>query len=180
MLLDIIFAVLIVFAVLKGYQRGLIIGLFSLVAVIIGLAAAMKLSVVIADYLGKAVNISDKWMPVVSFAVVFLLVILLIRLGAKLIEKTVEMAMMGWLNKIGGIILFAAIYITVFSVLVFYAEQLKLLQQDTIDKSVAYSFIQPWGPKAINGFGSIVPVFKDMFSTLEHFFEGVATNISGN
>jgi len=180
MLLDIIFAVLIVFAVLKGYQRGLIIGLFSLIAVIIGLAAAMKLSVVIADYLGKAVNISDKWMPVVSFAVVFLLVILLIRLGAKLIEKTVEMAMMGWLNKIGGIILFAAIYITVFSVLVFYAEQLKLLQQDTIDKSVAYSFIQPWGPKAINGFGSIVPVFKDMFSTLEHFFEGVATNISGN
>ncbi|HQV54150.1 MAG: CvpA family protein [Chitinophagaceae bacterium] len=179
MLLDIIFAVLIVFAVLKGYQRGLIIGLFSLIAVIIGLAAAMKLSVVIADYLGKAVNISDKWMPVVSFAVVFLLVILLIRLGAKLIEKTVEMAMMGWLNKIGGIILFAAIYITVFSVLVFYAEQLKLLQQDTIDKSVAYSFIQPWGPKAINGFGSIVPLFKDMFSTLEHFFDGVATNISG-
>ena len=179
MLLDIIFAVLIVFAVLKGYQRGLIIGLFSLIAVIIGLAAAMKLSVVIADYLGKAVNISDKWMPVVSFAVVFLLVILLIRLGAKLIEKTVEMAMMGWLDKIGGIILFAAIYITVFSVLVFYAEQLKLLQQDTIDKSVAYSFIQPWGPKAINGFGSIVPLFKDMFSTLEHFFDGVATNISG-
>ena len=180
MLLDIIFAVLIVFAVLKGYQRGLIIGLFSLIAVIIGLAAAMKLSVVIADYLGKAVNISDKWMPVVSFAVVFLLVILLIRLGAKLIEKTVEMAMMGWLNKIGGIILFAAIYITVFSVLVFYAEQLKLLQPDTIDKSVTYSFIQPWGPKAINGFGSIVPLFKDMFSTLEHFFDGVATNISGN
>lgn len=180
MLLDIIFAALIVFAVLKGYQRGLIVGLFSLVAVIIGLAAAMKLSVVMADYLGKAVNISNQWMPVISFAVVFLLVILLIRLGAKAIEKTVEMAMMGWLNKIGGIILFAAIYITVFSVLVFYAEQLKLLQPDTIDKSVTYSFIQPWGPKAINGFGSVVPLFKDMFSALEHFFEGVATNISRN
>jgi len=133
-----------------------------------------------ADYLGKAVNISNQWMPVISFAVVFLLVILLIRLGAKAIEKTVEMAMMGWLNKIGGIILFAAIYITVFSVLVFYAEQLKLLQPDTIDKSVTYSFIQPWGPKAINGFGSVVPLFKDMFSALEHFFEGVATNISRN
>ncbi len=180
MLLDILFAALIVFAVLKGYQRGLIIGLFSLVAVIIGLAAAMKLSVVMADYLGIAVNISSQWMPVISFAVVFLLVILLIRLGAKVIEKTVQMAMMGWLNKIGGILLFVAIYITVFSVLIFYAEQLKLLQQDTIDKSVTYSFIQPWGPKAINGFGSVVPLFKDMFSALEHFFEGVATNISGN
>lgn len=180
MLLDIIFVVLIVFAVLKGYQRGLIIGLFSLVAIIIGLAAAMKLSVVMADYLGKAVHVSDEWMPVISFAVVFLLVILLIRVGAKALEKTAEMAMMGWVNKLGGIILFAAIYITVFSVLVFYAEQLKLLQPDMINKSVTYSFIQPWGPKAINGFGSIVPLFKDMFEELKQFFEGVTTNISGN
>lgn len=180
MLLDIIFAALIVFAVLKGYQRGFIIGLFSLVAVIIGLAAAMKLSIVMADYLGKAVNISDRWMPVVSFAVVFLLVILLIRLGGKAIEKTVEMAMMGWLNKLGGMLLFVVIYITVFSVLIFYAEQLKFLQPDTIEKSITYSFIQPWGPKAINGLGSILPIFKDMFSALKQFFEGVATNISGN
>lgn len=178
MLLDLIFAVLIVLAILKGYQRGLIIGLFSLVAVIIGLAAAMKLSVVMATYLGKAVNLSDEWLPVISFAVVFLLVILLIRLGGKLIEKTVQFAMMGWLNKLGGIVLFSAIYITVFSVLVFYAEQLKLLQPDTISKSLTYSFVQPWGPKAINSFGSLIPLFKDMFEDLKNFFEGVATNIS--
>ena len=178
MLIDIIFAVLIVFAVLKGYQRGLIIGLFSFVAVVVGLAAAMKLSVVMADYLGKAVNVSDEWLPVISFAVVFLLVILLIRLGAKAIEKTVELVMMGWLNKLGGIILFVAIYSTVFSVLIFYAEQLKLVQPDTINQSVTYSFIQPWGPKAINGFASILPVFKDMFEELKQFFGGVATTIS--
>lgn len=180
MLLDFIFVVLIVFAVLKGYQQGLIVGLFSLVAVIIGLAAAMKLSVVMASYIGKAVKLSDEWLPVISFAVVFLLIILLIRLGAKAIEKTVEFALMGWLNKIGGIVLFAAIYITVFSVLIFYAEQLKILQPDTINKSITYSFIQPWGPKAINGMGSVIPLFKDMFEELNNFFEGVATNISCN
>ncbi|MBK6381934.1 MAG: hypothetical protein IPF69_00430 [Chitinophagaceae bacterium] len=86
--------------------------------------------------------------------------------------------LLGWVNKIGGIILFTAIYITVFSVLLFYAEQMKLLQADTIDKSVTYSFVQPWGPKAMNGFGSIVPIFKDMFSELEQFFDGVAKEIS--
>lgn len=178
MLIDLIFVVLIVFAVVKGFQRGLIVGLFSLIAVIIGLAAAMKLSVVMAHYLGKAVNLSDEWLPVISFAVVFILVILLIRLGAKAIEKTVEFAMMGWLNKLGGILLFTALYITIFSVLLFYAEQLKLVQADTIDKSITYSFIQPWGPKAIDGIGSIIPIFKDMFKELKQFFGGVATNIS--
>lgn len=178
MLIDLIFAVILVLAILKGYQRGLVIGLFSLVAVIIGLAAAMKLSTVVAGYIGKAVKVSEEWLPVISFAVVFLIVLLLIRLGARAIEKAIEVVLLGWVNKIGGIILFAAIYITVFSVLLFYAEQMKLLQADTIDKSVTYSFVQPWGPKAMNGFGSIVPIFKDMFSELEQFFDGVAKEIS--
>jgi membrane protein required for colicin V production len=178
MLLDIIFAVIIVFAIIKGYQRGLIVGLFSLIAVIIGLAAAMKLSTLAAGYIGKAVKISDQWLPIISFAVVFLIVVLLIRLGARVIEKTVEVALLGWVNKLGGIILFAAIYIVVFSVLLFYAEQVKLLQPETIQQSVTYSFVQPWGPKAINGFGSIIPVFKDMFGDLESFFDGVAKDMS--
>ncbi len=178
MLLDLIFAAIIVFAILRGYQRGLIVGLFSLVAVIIGLAAAMKLSTVVAGYIGKAVKVSDEWLPIISFAVVFLIVILLIRLGANAIERTIEVAMLGWVNKIGGIIFFAAIYTVVFSVLLFYAEQVKLIQPETINKSVTYSFVQPWGPKAINGFGAVIPVFKDMFGELERFFDGVAKDIS--
>ena len=178
MLLDLIFAVIIVLAIIKGYQRGLVVGLFSLVAVIIGLAAAMKLSTVVAGYIGKNVKVSDQWLPIISFAVVFLIIILLIRLGAKAIEKVVQVAMLGWVNRLCGIVLFAAIYIVVFSVLLFYAEQMKLIQPETINKSVTYSFVQPWGPKAINGFGSIIPVFKDMFGELEYFFDRVAKKIS--
>lgn len=177
MLLDIIFAVIIVLALFKGYQRGLIVGLFSLVAVIIGLAAAIKLSAVAAKYIGSAVKISVQWMPVISFAVVFLIVVLLIRLGANAIEKTVEVVMLGWLNRLCGIILYAAIYLVVFSVLLFYAEQVKLLQPETIQQSVTYKYVQPWGPKVINALGNIIPLFKDMFGELEQFFDGVAKKI---
>lgn len=178
MLLDIIFAVIIVLAILKGYQKGLIVGLFSLVTVIVGLAAAMKLSTVVAGYIGKAVKVSDQWLPIISFAVVFFIVLLLIRLGARAIEKTVELAMLGWVNKVGGVIFFAAIYTTVFSVLLFYTEQMKLIQPETITTSVTYSFVQPWGPKAINGFGTVIPIFKDMFEQLELFFDGVAQKMA--
>ena len=178
MLLDLIFAGIIILAVVKGYQRGLVVGLFSLIAVIIGLAAAMKLSTVVAGYIGKAVKISDQWLPVISFAIVFFIVILLIRLGARAIESAVEVAMLGWVNKIGGIILFAAIYTVVFSVLLFYAEQMKWIQPEMISKSITYSFVQPWGPRVINGFGAVIPVFKDMFGELQDFFDGMAKKIS--
>ncbi|MGB3006942.1 MAG: CvpA family protein [Chitinophagaceae bacterium] len=178
MLLDFIFAIIIVFAIYKGYQRGLIVGLFSLAAVIIGIAAAMKLSAVVAGYIGKAVKVSDQWLPVISFIIVFIFVLLLVRLGANLIEKLAESILLGWANKLGGILLYAVIYTIIFSVLLFYAGQLSLLKPEMINKSVTYSFIQPWGPKVIDGFGSIVPIFKDLFGELESFFGGIAKEIS--
>lgn len=178
MILDLVFAVILVLAVIKGYQRGLVVGLFSLVAVIIGLAAAMKLSAVVAGYIGDAVKVSDEWLPIISFVLVFILVVILIRLGANAIERTVEVVLLGWLNRLGGILLYAVIYTIVFSVLVFYAVQVDLLQPATIEKSVTYPFIQPWGPKVINGIGSVIPIFKDMFAELEQFFEGVAKRIA--
>ena len=178
MILDLLLAVVIILAVIKGFQRGLIIGVFSLVAVIIGLAAAMKLSIVVAGYVGEAVNVSDEWLPVISFALVFIAVVLLIRLGANAIERTVEIVMLGWVNRLGGVLLYAAIYIVVFSVLLFYAEQVDLIRPETIEKSLTYSFIQPWGPKVIDSISTIIPFFKGMFSDLELFFENVSKKIS--
>jgi membrane protein required for colicin V production len=178
MLLDIIFLVILVLAVIKGYQRGLILGVFSLVAIIIGLAAALKLSAAVAGYIGQAINVSDRWLPVISFVVVFFLVLLSIRWGARLLQKTVEVTTLGWVNRLGGIMLYAAVFIIVYSILLFYAGQLNLLKPDTIRHSATYSFVKPWGPKVINGLAGLIPFFKDMFTQLESFFDGVAKKIS--
>jgi len=178
MILDLIFAVIIVLAIIRGYRRGLIVGIFSLLAIVIGLAAAMKLSTVVADYIGKAVKISDQWLPIIAFAVVFFVVVLLVRLAANAMQKMVETIMLGWVNRLGGIIFYIAIYATIFSVILFYAEQMQIVKPATKQKSVTYSYVQPLGPKAINAIGSVVPLFKDMFEDLQQFFGTVSKKIS--
>lgn len=178
MLIDIIFAVFLLLALMRGYRQGLIIGLFSLLSIIVGLAAAMKLSTVVAGWLGDSVNVSKEWLPLISFILVFFVVLLLIRLGAKAIESAVEVVLLGWINKLAGILLYAVIGLLVFSVLLFYAEQMKLIQPATIRESVSYPLVQPWGPKVINGIGSVIPIFKDMFSELEEFFGNLSRKIS--
>lgn len=174
MFIDIVFALLMVMAFLKGFQRGLIIAVFSLLAVIVGLAAAMKLSAVAATYIDDAIKISSRWVRVISFALVFFIVVLLIRWAANLIEKGAKFAMLGWVNRIGGFLFYAAMYTIILSVLLFYASQIKLMSSDTFEKSVTWAFIQPWGPKVINSLGEIIPFFKDMFQQLQHFFEGLS------
>jgi membrane protein required for colicin V production len=177
MILDLTLAVVLILAIIKGYRQGLIIAIFSFLAIIVGLAAAIKLSLVVAGYIGKAVKVSDQWLPVISFAVVFIVVILLVRWGAGLLQKSVEFAMLGWINKIGGILLYCAIYILIFSVIIFYAEQLNLLKPGTKKDSVTYEYIQPLGPKVIDGVGKIIPVFKGMFFELQEFFGTVSKEI---
>jgi len=176
-MLDIIFAILIIVACIKGFQKGLIIALFSIVAFIIGLAAALKLSSVVAGWLSNSTNVSAKWLPFLSFALVFFIVILLVRWGGKLIEKTFQMALLGWVNRIGGMIFYVALYLIIFSVFLFYAEKIGLLKPATIMASKTYSFVQPWGPIVIDNFGKVIPIFKDMFANLETFFDGLSNKI---
>lgn len=176
-MIDIIFIILLLIAIFRGYRKGLIVALFSIVAIIVGLAAALKLSATVAGYLQNNIDISAKWLPFISFIVVFLVVAALVNLGAKLIEKSFEMALLGWINRIGGILLFIILYVIIFSVFLFYAEKIHLFSEATIQSSKVFPYVKPWGPKVIDSFGKILPIFKDMFTQLGEYFESLSTKI---
>ena len=157
-------------AVFKGYSRGLIVAIFSFLAIIIGLAAAIKFSVLVSGWLQTNTNIGAQWLPFISFAAVMIGVIILVRWIAKIIQASVELVMLGWLNKIGGIILYLLLYTMVYSIILFYATQMNILKSETVQASQTYALIEPWGPKVIEFMGSVIPVFKDMFQDLQNFF----------
>lgn len=177
-MIDIIFAIFIIFAIVKGLRRGLAAAVFSIIAYIVGIAAALKLSAVVAVYLQKNMEVASKWLPFISFALVFLVVVVLVNLGGKLVQKTFEMAFLGWANRMGGALVYVALYTIIFSVFLFYTEKIHLYSQANIQQSITYNYIKPWAPKIIDGFGSFVPWFKDSFTQLEAFFEGVANKIN--
>jgi membrane protein required for colicin V production len=176
--IDVVFLIILLLAIFKGLQRGLIVAVFSVVALIIGLAAAIKLSVVAANYLKASINVSSKWLPVLSFILVFIIVILLVRWTASLLQAAIDFAWLGWINKLGGVLLYAAIYTAIFSVVLFYGTKSGIISTSTIAASRTYNFIAPWGPALINGVGKIIPLFKDMFAQLEDFFNHLSENLS--
>jgi membrane protein required for colicin V production len=154
MFLDIIVLMLLVLALFKGWSNGLIVGVFSFLAFIIGLAIAMKTSDLASEYIGANFNVSEQWLPIVAFAVVFLAVVLLVRLGAKAIESVIEVAQLGWINKIGGILLYIVIYLFILSLLLSYAGQMHLLKEETMDTSQTYRYIYPIAPAIMNMVGA--------------------------
>ena len=165
-------------AVIKGYSKGLIVALFSLVAFIAGLAAALKLSAVVSVSLQNNWHINSKLLPVLSFALVFIAVVVIIRLGASFIKKTVNLVFLGWVDKLGGILLYAIIYLMIYSVILFYAYQVHFVSADAARESKTFSFIYPFGPTVINGVGNVIPVFKNLFSDLSRFFGSLSHHVT--
>jgi membrane protein required for colicin V production len=168
-----------IFAIFKGMAKGLIVGIFSFLAFIIGLAAALKLSAVVAHYFETSTGSSAKWLPLISFALVFVLVAFLVNMGARIIKKTVSLAMLGWADKIGGIVFYVIIYTVIFSVIMFFAEKTFLIKPEIITASRVHDYVAPWGPKVINNLGKIIPVFKDLFGQLQSFFENMGHKFAG-
>lgn len=175
--IDIVFAILIVLAIYKGYSRGLIIAVFSFIAVTLGMAAALKLTTVTALYAQEHWGIHSRWLPVLCFIALFVGVVFLVRFGATLIQTMVEAVMLGWLNKLGGIILYSAIFITVYSILLWIANQLYWLSPEIKMQSVVYPYIEPLGPIVMKLWGKIVPYFRDIFENLQSFFDKAAKQI---
>lgn len=176
MIIDVVVAAILLMAIVKGYQRGLIIALFSVLAFIAGIAAALKLSSTVAVWLGQSTNLGARWLPFVSFCVVFLGVVVLVRLGASFIEKAVKLVLLGWLNKMLGILLYLFLYAVILSVFLFYAQKLHVFSDTTINESVTFNHIAPWGPGIINGLGVLLPLFKNMFEELGTFFSNMQSS----
>lgn len=170
MTIDFAFFIVIALAVFKGFTKGFVVALFSFFAYVIGLAAALKLSIVAAHYFESSSTLPAKWIIVLSFSIVFIAVVFLVNILGRILKKAVSLAMLGWIDRLAGIVLYILIYLLIFSVILFFLEKTMLLQPETIAASKVHGFVAPWAPVVIDNLGKIVPVFHDLFTQLQAFF----------
>jgi membrane protein required for colicin V production len=143
MLIDILFLVMMVIAVFKGMRNGLIVALFSIIGWIVGLYAAFMFSGLAETYLKGVLNLSPRVLSIIAFVLIFSLVVLLINLGARIIEKVIGLTPIGWLNRLGGIFFYVLLYALIFSVMIYFAEKVRLVSEETVSSSKVYPWVKP-------------------------------------
>ncbi|HVB03548.1 MAG TPA: CvpA family protein [Chitinophagaceae bacterium] len=174
MVIDILFVVFMLWAVFKGYSNGLIIGIFSLLSLLAGLLIALKFSAVFCHYGQMHFHLTGSWWPLVFFILIFIGVILLVNLGARLLTKLLELAMLGWLNRICGIILYMAIYTVIFSILLWLMDRVHLIPLAMKLQSRVYAYLRPVGPAVISFIGDRIPHFRHLLGELDGIFRHLA------
>jgi len=117
--LDIIISLPLLWAIYKGYTKGFIHQLASLVALIAGIFIATKLSGFLADWFIRKFQWQEKIAHFTSFIAIMIVILLLIFLLAKWLENAINTTSLGFVNRLLGVIFSVIRMIFIISILLF-------------------------------------------------------------
>lgn len=99
---DIILGIPLAWAIYHGFRKGLILELAMLVGLVAGVYIGLHFSKFAADLIRDNLHLNGAYLPVLSFAVVFLMVMFGVYILGKILEKFAEALLLGFFNKIFG------------------------------------------------------------------------------
>jgi len=173
MTLDITCGIIILLFFIRGYMQGLILSAFSVIAILLGILCALKLSQTFASWLLINGYISSPWAQVVSYIVLFLAVVFVVRMIGRIIEKAIEEIILGTVNKLLGGLLYAFLGAVLWSSLLWIGVRAHIIAPETITASKTYSSVSKLAPWFFEQAGKLLPFVQDTFVKLEHFFDSV-------
>jgi membrane protein required for colicin V production len=149
-IIDIILATPILLSAWKGYSKGLIIEVTTLAALILGLYFALYFSDFAAGMLTSSFNINKEYLGIISFVATFIGVVILVLAAGKILEKFVNILMLGFLNKLGGAIFGAlkgALFLSILIFIVNYFDSGRtIIKKEAAEKSFLYYPVESFAP----------------------------------
>ncbi|HNB80697.1 MAG TPA: CvpA family protein [Chitinophagaceae bacterium] len=110
MIIDLIGGILILLAFIRGWSKGLLWAICSLLAFILAFWVAMQWGDRLADILFTSVSATSKYAGMLGFVLVFILVLMGCRLVVRAMEQVLEKLWLGWLNSLLGAILYTSVF----------------------------------------------------------------------
>lgn len=148
--IDIIILVALAWGAFRGFMKGFILQIVTLLALVTGIWASIRFSDSMAHFLTRSLDITGRYLPVLSFLLIFILVIVVAHLIGLLMTRFFELTPVGWLNRLGGIafgILKMAFIVSVFLTLQNrMKEKVHILSEKQVKDSVLYKPVASIAP----------------------------------
>lgn len=155
----------------KGLSNGFLKELFSTFALFLGIYAAIHFSSYTGNLLSDIFNSQSSYWNLIIFAITFIISLFAIKLGVWVFEKLFSSIGIGWLNKIGGLILgcvkaFLLVGTTIFIIQQFDSND-KLLSGSIKNESILYQPLKNITVKIYPSLISLINKSKSQQSELD-------------
>lgn len=141
--IDIVIIIPLLWGAYKGFTKGLIVEVASIAALLLGIYGALHFSDFMAKIFIEKFGMNSEYTPVISFGVTFLIIVALVFIISKLVNKLAEKVALSMVNKVlgaaFGIAKFTIILSVVFIIFNKADEKATLISKETKDKSLLYN-----------------------------------------
>ena len=165
---DIVIAVILIFAFVRGFMKGFFVEIASLIALIGGIYGAIYFSYFAADILKIYVDWSENYITLTAFAVTFIAIVIAVSSLGKVFTKMANFVALGMVNKIlGGIfaLLKSAVILSVIFVFIARLNNIiHFIEKETLETSVLYTPVKKIVPTI---FPKIVKEIDEKKNTLQ-------------
>lgn len=160
-ILDIILLVCFIPAIISGLRKGFIAQVVAIISIVLGVWLSVKFATLVGNWISQWIEASPQLINIISFAIIFIAVAVLLFTIGKLIEATIKIIMLGWLNKLLGVLfsMLKCILIIGFLIIIFEAinDTFGLVPESYLSDSLLYT---PFRDIA----DSVFPLFKELLS----------------
>jgi membrane protein required for colicin V production len=148
--IDLVFAILLLWAAYRGFSKGFIVQLATLAALLLGILGAVMFSDFTSGLIIKNFDVSGQYLPIISFALTFIAIVIGVHLLAKMINKLIDAIALGIVNRLLGVlfsVLKIAFVVSIILVLVNKADsKYNFIPDDTKDNSLLYKPLSNFAP----------------------------------
>ncbi len=141
--IDILLIIPLIYGAWKGFKHGLIIEVFTLLALFVGIYVGIHFSDFTACLLREYVGLNSKYLPIIAFTITFLAVGAMVFFLGKTIEKLIKITALTPLNKFAGVFFSLLKYVYMLSTLLVivesYDEKLAFFPAKVKQDSLLYS-----------------------------------------
>lgn len=144
--LDIILLVCFIPGIIRGLSKGFLEQALALVGIVLSVWAAFHFSSLVCTWLKPYLEVSETVLNVIAFALILVAISLAVLLVARLLTKVVELAMLGWLNKVLGLAFAVALNALVIGIFIILFDTLNVkfgfVKPEVLDQSVVYTTLR--------------------------------------
>ena len=161
---DIVLIVFVLVGAYSGYRKGFLMELITLFGLILGILGGFKLMGHAMLLLDERFNINEKVLPYLSFAVVFVVIIIIVSLIGKMIQSSLDKTFLGSADKFAGAALGILKMTFMVSVVIWILDALQITFLDTMGEgSLLYGMIASVAPNVTAWIAELIPAFRDIF-----------------
>ncbi len=163
--LDIIIAIILLLFGFKGFRKGLIIEVVTLVAFAVGIYGAMHFSDFTAEHLQDFMEINPKYLNTIAFVLTFVLLVIGVNLLGRWVTSLVKAMNLNFWNKLGGGVFGLAkglLLCSTFVLVLNNMQWLGVIKEEVRQESLLYPYVEKTVPYLYKGFDLVKGYAKDL------------------